>query len=84
MLWAGEAKRVPQEYLDSIVDDNPNPLPRGLAPGETVPLLDWASRLPLTPPTGTITTPAEYEFNDGLFISWGSFNALLTEITVAG
>ncbi len=83
ILWAGEAQKVPQEYLDSIVDDNPNPLPRGLAPGEMVPLFDWASRLPLAPPTGTTTTPAEYEGNDGLFISWGSYNALLTEVTVA-
>jgi len=83
VIGAGEAKRVPQEYLDSIVDDIPNPLPRGLAPGETVPILDWASRMPLTPPSGSVTTPAEYELNDGLLISWGSFNPLLTEAAVA-
>ncbi|MCK5379539.1 MAG: agmatine deiminase family protein, partial [Acidobacteria bacterium] len=82
VLGAGEAKRVPQEYLDSIVDDDPNPLPRGLAPGETVPVLDWADRIPLTPPTGTVRTPPEYALNDGMLIRWGSFNALLTEMTV--
>lgn len=83
LVFAGEAKRVPQEYLDSIVDDNPNPLPRGLAPGEKVPLFDWERFLQRTPPSGSVATPAEYEPNDGLFISWGSFNSLLTEMTVA-
>ena len=82
LVFAGEAKRVPQEYLDLIVDDNPNPLPRGLAPGEKVPSFDW-DHLQRTPPSGSVTTPAEYELNDGLFISWGSFNSLLTEMTVA-
>jgi agmatine/peptidylarginine deiminase len=83
LVGAGEAKRVPQEYLDSIVDDNPNPLPHGLAPGETVPVLEWADRQGRTPPTGVVRTPAEYEVNDGMLISWGSFNDLLTEMTVA-
>ena len=83
LLGAGEITRVPQEYLESIVDDNPNPLPRGLAPGETVPLLGRADREGRTPPSGTVRTPAEYEVNDGMFISWGSFNSLLTDMTVA-
>ena len=83
LLGAGEITRVPQEYLESIVDDNPNPLPRGLAPDETVPLLGRADREGRTPPSGTVRTPAEYEVNDGMFISWGSFNSLLTDMTVA-
>lgn len=83
VLGAGEAKRVPQEYLDSIVDDVPNPLPRGLAPGETVPVLDWSKFMSREAPGGTVMTPAEYELNDGMLISWGSFNSLLTQATVA-
>ena len=77
------ARRVPQEILDAIVDDNPNPLPRGLAPWEVFvpPARDPAT--PLTPPSGAVRTPAEYEHNDGLIISWGSFNSLLTAMTVA-
>lgn len=83
VIWAGEAKRVPQEYLDSIVDDDAKPLPRGLAPGETVPVLDWSKWLSREAPTGTIRTPAEYEFNDGMLIRWGWPDDLLTEMTVA-
>ncbi len=83
LLGAGEAKRVPQEYLDSIVDDDPNPLPRGLAPGETVPVLDWSKFLSREAPSGTVRTPAEYEWNDGMLIRWGSFEPLLIQMTVA-
>ncbi|MEN8164314.1 MAG: agmatine deiminase family protein [Acidobacteriota bacterium] len=83
LLGAGEAKRVPQEYLDSIVDDDPNPLPRGLAPGETVPVFDWSKFLSRDVPSGTVRTPAEYELNDGMLIRWGWPDDLLTEMTVA-
>ena len=83
VIGAGEAKRVPQEYLDSIVDDDPNPLPRGLAPGETVPILDWSKFLSREAPSGTVRTPAEYEWNDGMLIRWGSFEPLLIQMTVA-
>ncbi len=82
--WAGEAQRVPQEYLDTIVDDNPNPLPRGLAPGEHAAIVSRDADAPDSPPTGEVRTPAEYDSNDGLLISWlGSFTSLLTEMTVA-
>jgi len=77
-----EVTIVPQSYLETITDDDPNPLPRGLAPGESVPILDVLKEL-RTPPDGTVQTPAEYEVNDGLLIRWGSFNSLLTAITVA-
>lgn len=82
--WAGEAESVPQEYLDTIVDDNPNPLPRGLAPGESAGIVHRDADAPDSPPTGEVFTPAEYDGNDGLLISWlGSFTSLLTEMTVA-
>ena len=83
VIGAGEAKRVPQAYLDSIVDDDLNPLPRGLAPGETVPVFDWSKFLSREAPTGTVRTPAEYEPNDGMLIRWGWPDDLLTEMTVA-
>ncbi len=80
---ADEAKRVPPEVLAGIVDDDPNPLPRSLAPHEVglpLPVPDL-SRLP-DPPIGAVHTPAEYEPNQGLLIRWGSFNSVLTEMTV--
>ncbi len=78
-----KAKLVPQEILDSIVDDNSNPLPRGLAPGEIFLPPERDPRAVLSPPSGEVRTPAEYEHNDGLLISWGSFNSLLTSMVVA-
>lgn len=84
-LDAGErrAKRVPAHVLDAIVDDEPNPLPRGLAPHEIglpIPAPDpFAER---TPPAGAVATPSEYARNAGLIVSWGSFNDLLTAMVV--
>lgn len=83
VIGAGEVRTVPQAYLDSIVDEDPDPMPRGLAPGERVPTLDPELLRSLVPPAGEVSTPAEYEVNDGLLISWGSFNSLLTQMTVA-
>jgi len=77
------ARRVSKEFLESIVDDNPNPLPRDLAPGEVFIPLTRDPREILNPPEGEIHTPAEYEENEGLLISWGSFNSLLTSMVVA-
>jgi hypothetical protein len=77
-------KRVDPAYLATIRDDNPNPLPRGFSAQE---LLDpVAPRIPdhvLAPPPGTARAQAEYEGNQGLMVRWGSFNSLLTEMTVA-
>lgn len=80
---ADEARRVPPELLAAIVDDDPNPLPRSLAPHEVgVPLpAPDLSRVP-DPPAGVVDTPAEYERNQGLLIRWGSFNSVLTAMTV--
>ena len=36
----------------------------------------------LAPPTGAVSTPPEYAVNEGLLISWGSFNSILTELAV--
>ena len=79
------AKIVPQEILDRIVDNEPNPLPRYLTPAERLiplPQRSQADLLLLSPPTGEIYTPAEYEQNEGLLISWGSYNDVLTAMTV--
>jgi len=77
------AVQVPREVLDAIKDDDPNPLPRDLAPWEVFVPPERRPSMPLTPPSGDVRTPAEYEHNDGLLISWGSFNSLLTAMTVA-
>ena len=69
--------------LANIKDDEPA-LPRGLSPAER---LYW--RLPsvialaLAPPPQPVRTPAEYESNDGLLMRWGSFNSVITEISLA-
>ncbi len=83
---AQQAKTVPQDVLDRIVDNDPNPLPKYLTPAER--LIPRKTRTALevlqttAPPTGTVHTPAEYELNEGLLISWGSYNDVLTAMTV--
>lgn len=78
---ADEAKRVPRDYLAGIIDDDPNPLPRDLADFErALPLPRPAPEI--APPAGEVWTPAEYSHNQGLLIRWGSFNSVLTEMTV--
>lgn len=80
---AQQAKRVPREYLATIADDNPNPLPRGLTDAErALPLPPLDPWLEFVPPTGEVSTPPEYAVNEGLLISWGSFNSILTELAV--
>jgi agmatine/peptidylarginine deiminase len=57
-------------------------LPAGPTPGERPQdLQPWRGLTP--PPLGSVSTPAEYQFNDGMVVRWGSFNALLTQMTVA-
>jgi agmatine/peptidylarginine deiminase len=80
---AQQAKRVPREYLATIVDDNPNPLPRGLDESERgLPLPSPAPWVELEPPTGEVWTPPEYAANEGLLISWGWYTTVLTELAV--
>ncbi len=77
-------KAVDPAYLATIRDDDPHPLPRGFSAWE---LANYrAPAMPsavLAPPSGPARAQAEYESNEGLLIRWGSFNALLTEMTVA-
>jgi len=80
---AQEAQRVPRSYLAGIVDDDPNPLPRFLTEAESaLPIPPPELWQELAPPTGIVSTPAEYADNEGLLIRWGSFNSVLTEMTV--
>jgi agmatine deiminase len=80
---ADQAAVLSDAYLATIQDDGPS-LPRGLTPEEK---LIW--RLPpvlaiaLAPPPQPVRTPAEYEGNDGLLMRWGSYNSVITEISVA-
>ena len=75
---------VPPEFLATIQDDDPNPLPRGMTPAEQ------ALPLPVPPtehflrgaPSGTVYCPPEYAQNEGMLIRWGSFNAILTAMAV--
>jgi agmatine/peptidylarginine deiminase len=81
---AAERRVVDPAFLATIVDDEANPLPRGLTPDERA---RWSPSAPAllerTPPPGPVRAQAEYEENDGLLIRWGTQNALLTEMTVA-
>ncbi len=83
--FSADARQAPRQadpaYLATIVDDEPNPLPRGLAPWEPQVGLDWL-RGATAPPSGQVRAPAEYEPTQGIFIRWGSYNALHTSMVV--
>ena len=69
-------------YLATIVDDDPAPLPRGIAPHERgLPPLRLPAE-PAAPPPGPARAQAEYEANHGILIRWGSYNALHTSMVV--
>ncbi len=79
---AEEMVIVPRDVLDAIVDDDPDPLPRFAAPEELLlPPLELPKAL-LAPPAGVVDCPSEYSHNEGLLIRWGSFNDVLTAMTV--
>lgn len=79
---ASEPVIVPRDVLDAIADDEANPLPRDATPEElTMPPLELAEAV-LVPPSGAVDTPSEYAPNEGLLIRWGSFNDVLTAMTV--
>ena len=78
---AAPAQVAPQDYLAMIRDENPPPLPRGLAPFEQVP--SWQRPAGASPPPGGhLRAIAEYEANHGILIRWGNFNALHTSMVV--
>ncbi len=86
------AGTVPADYLASIVDDEPNPLPRYATQEEEQLLQEKVLLQALegvealgaqtAPPSGAVWTPAEYELLDGVLVRWGSYNSLLTEFIV--
>jgi agmatine/peptidylarginine deiminase len=77
-------RTVPPEVLAMIVDDVAYPLPRGLSADEVRGFrLPDASVVPFAPPAGPVRAQAEYEDNSGILVRWGSFNALLAQMTVA-
>jgi agmatine/peptidylarginine deiminase len=83
--WAAAngATVVPPETLATIADDDPAPLPRGMTAAEkAMPLPVPDLREIFAAPVGAVRTPPEYAFNDGMLVRWGSFNDLLTAMTV--
>ena len=80
---AAPARRADPAYLASIVDDEADPLPRGLSAHERAIWQppQWPSA-PLAPPAGPVRAQAEYEANHGLMIRWGAYNALHTSMVV--
>lgn len=81
---SADAAVLPDAVLQSIKDDDLVRLPRQLTAAEQ---LIWRLpaplRLALAPPPAPVRAPAEYEPNDGLLMRWGSFNSVITEISVA-
>ena len=85
---------VDQDYLDSIVDTNPNPVPHGATPKDEAYIRQLAEQRAMLPtgvemailaaPSGAIWTPGEYEACLGSLVAWepGSYLALLTEFVV--
>ena len=81
---ADSAAVLSDAVLQAIKDDDLVRLPRNLSAQEQ---LIWRLPAPLqlalAPPPAPVRAPAEYEANDGLLMRWGSFNSVITEITVA-
>lgn len=79
---AEEMVIVPRGILDGIVDQDLDPLPRYATSDElALPPLELPKAL-LTPPPGDVDCPPEYAHNEGLLIRWGSYNDVLTAMTV--
>jgi agmatine/peptidylarginine deiminase len=77
---ATAARVADPDYLATIRDDAPPPLPRGLAPFERVPT--WQGPSGMRPPGGHLRASAEYEANHGILIRWGNYNALHASMVV--
>lgn len=82
---AAEGRKPPRLADPAVLATIPEDvfvLPKHAAPWE----VDTGLRMPPAPmgqmPEGRVTTPAEYEGNEGIFMRWGSFSALQTEMVV--
>ncbi|MGB0134759.1 agmatine deiminase family protein [Dokdonella sp.] len=82
MPLQAEPRRADPGVLAGIADDYAFSLPRGLAPGEINLPPSVVPDLPFAPPTGSVRAEAEFEANEGIVVRWGTFNSLLTEMTV--
>lgn len=70
-------------YLATMVDDNPNPLPRGFSADERLNFVPaWIPAQISAPPSGTVRAQAEYEPTDGILVRWGSFTSVITSMAV--
>ena len=79
---AEEMVIVPRGILDFVVDQDLDPLPRYATSDElALPPLELPMAL-LAPPLGDVDCPPEYAHNEGLLIRWGSYNDVLTAMTV--
>lgn len=67
---ADEARTVPQGMLERYNRGDQSMLPRFMTEEEARIPQKQPDRLRLQPPSGDIYTPAEYEFNEGMFVEW--------------
>lgn len=96
LLLAGTASGVPNadaarvapreadpDYLATLVDDNPNPLPRGFSADELANFVPaWIPAQISAPPIASVRAQAEYEPTDGILVRWGSFASVITSMAV--
>ncbi|MBN1459850.1 MAG: agmatine deiminase family protein [Armatimonadetes bacterium] len=75
---------IPPAILNRIKDDDASPLPRWRQTTE------GQESLSLSPLRGSanaqpreVTSPAEYDRNEGIVVRWGAYNAVLTQLAVA-
>ena len=79
---AEEMVIVPREILDTIVNQDLDPLPRYATAEElAMPPLELPEVL-FAPPTGEVDCPPEYAHNEGLLMAWGYRNQEVTAMTV--
>ena len=79
---AQTAPPVPPAVPAPVAHDKDHPLPAYMTPEERLLPLPQPPQGVLTPPTGIVHTPAEYEPMDGLFISWQGYTDILTQLAV--
>lgn len=76
-------KQADPAYLATLVDDNPNPLPRGFSAEEQANFVPaWIPAQIRSPPTASVRAQAEYEPTDGILVRWGSFTSVITAMAV--